>query len=196
LLSEVNMTNKRRNLQPKLFWLTVLFFALGLVHISFAAAGVLCFTIPFYYFFRYREKIWCQSVCPRAGFFSRVMSKISLGLKAPKWLTSKRVRDGFEIYFWAGLLVIALSTAMVAAGRVAPIEQVRFLMIFTVPFELPQLLSFDAPPALTHFGYRVYSMMFTTVLIGSALAVLFRPRTWCAVCPVGTLTTGKKKKMV
>lgn len=185
------MEQTRANLQNQLFLFPILFFAIGMIHISFAIVGLLCFTVPFYYYFRYREKIWCRSICPRAGFFQRVIAKISIGMKPPKWLTGQRFRDGVVIYFGVNVFIILMSTLMVALGRVEPIAQVRFLIAFAMPFELPQLLHFGAADAIVHLGYRVYSMMFSSVILGVILGVLFRPRTWCGICPVNTLTSGK-----
>lgn len=185
------MANNRVNLQNRLFLFTILFFGIGMIHISFAIIGIFCFTVPFYFYFRYKDKTWCRDICPRAGFFTRVIAKISIGLKPPKWLTGQRFRDGVVIYFGVNVFIILMSTLMVALGRVEPIAQVRFLIAFAMPFDLPQLLHFQVSDVLVHLGYRVYSMMFSSVILGVILGVLFRPRMWCGVCPVGTLTSGK-----
>jgi polyferredoxin len=31
-------------------------------------------------------------------------------------------------------------------------------------------------------------MMFTTTVLGLLMAWIFRPRTWCAICPINTIS--------
>ncbi len=38
------------------------------------------------------------------------------------------------------------------------------------------------------FGF--YSLMLTSLLLGLIVMVLYKPRTWCAFCPMGTMTQG------
>jgi len=45
------------------------------------------------------------------------------------------------------------------------------------------------PDWVVHLGFRVYSMMFTTTIIGLLLGYLYRARTWCAICPMGALSS-------
>jgi len=55
------------------------------------------------------------------------------------------------------------------------------------------------PDWAVHLGFRVYSMMFTTIIIGLLLGYLYRARTWCGICPMGTLSSlalRKKTTMV
>jgi polyferredoxin len=86
-----------------------------------------------------------------------------------------------------------MSTIMVSIGRIAPIEQIRFLIVFGLPINLPQFISTSAPDWLIHFGYRMYSVMFTSTTIGLILGFIYSPRAWCAFCPIRSLTTQKKK---
>jgi hypothetical protein len=63
-----------------------------------------------------------------------------------------------------------------------------------VPFELPQLLHFTVSPVVLHLSYRLYSIMFSSTLVGLTLAILYMPRTWCSICPVQTMVTDIVKK--
>lgn len=49
-------------------------------------------------------------------------------------------------------------------------------------------------PWLTHLSYRFYSMMMTTTLIGLVLAMVYKPRTWCTICPIATVSDVILKK--
>lgn len=180
--------------QDLAFIYTVLIFVLGLINISFALIGVLCYIGPFVLYLKYRDKTWCQKVCPRASFLNKSLSKISLHLKRPKWLSSKEIKDFFVIYLGLNFLVAVMSTLGVVFNRIEPIAYVRLFMFYKVPFDLPQLISLDLPSFLTHFSFRIFSMLLSTVILGLVLGFLYAPRTWCTICPVNTLSTPRKLK--
>jgi polyferredoxin len=182
------------NYQDSLFIITILFFVLGIVNISFSILGLLCMMIPFILYFIYKDKIWCKYYCPRAGLFLKILSKISLRKKLPKVLKSNNLKKGVVIYFVFNLIVIIISTIKVYSGIILPVEHVGFLFLFKVPISLPQLIDFTMSSWLIHLGYRIYSMIFTTTVIGIVLGILYTPRTWCVICPVQTLTSINKKK--
>lgn len=79
---------------------------------------------------------------------------------------------------------------MVSRGQMAPIENIRFLIAFNIPLKIPQLWSGpELPQWVIHLAYRFYSIMFTSTILGVVLASLYKPRTWCSVCPVNTVST-------
>ncbi len=43
---------------------------------------------------------------------------------------------------------------------------------------------------VAQFSFGFYSLMLTSLLIGLIVMVLYKPRTWCAFCPMGTMTQG------
>ena len=175
-------------------WITLLFFALGFIHISLSLLGLICFILPFIQYIKYKEKVWCKYYCPRAGYFNFFLSKISLGLKPIKLLRGKNFKKGVITYFAINIFFVIMSTIMVSLGKIAPIEQIRFLIIFGLPIKLPQLLNIEVLPNLLHLSYRVYSMMFTSIVIGTILGILYKPRFWCGICPINTLTSKNAKK--
>lgn len=92
-------------------------------------------------------------------------------------------------YFCMNILFITMSTIAVATGRIEPIEKIRLLIILELPWNLPQLIDFGSIPVwISHLSYRFYSVMLTSTLLGLGFALLYKPRTWCAVCPVGSMT--------
>ena len=188
------MKKTRTNYQNILFFVTVVFFMLGILHISFAAIGIVCIVLPLVLYALYKDKIWCKYYCPRAGFFSILLRKISLKKRLPKFLSGKKFKSAVVIYFAINFLFITMSTIMVSLGRITPIEQIRFLIVFGLPINLPQLLAVNAPDFLIHFGYRMYSVMFTSTVIGLLFGFIYSPRTWCVFCPIQTLTTPSTKK--
>ncbi|MEX1377112.1 MAG: hypothetical protein AB1Z23_06480 [Eubacteriales bacterium] len=187
------MTSNKLNYQDKLFIFTVLFFAIGFLHISFAVLGLICFITPFVLFWIYDDKIWCKFFCPRAGFFNRVLSKISLKKPMPKWLTGQTIKKIVLTYFGINLFFITMSTIMVSIDKIAPVDQIRFMIMFPLPINMPQILNLSVPAPLLHLGYRVYSVMFSSTIIGLILGFIYSPRTWCIICPIQTLTTKEKQ---
>lgn len=178
---------ERHDWQKSLFWITLTYFALGFVNIVFALLGLVCFTMPFYLDKRYKRKVWCQQICPRAGLFSVAFSKIGLHKPMPKWLRDGRGRKWVLRYFTMNIFFATMSTIMVSLGRIAPIAQVRFLIVFGLPWKLPQLLNLNVPANVLHVSYRVFSMMFTSTIVGLILAFIYAPRSWCAICPINSL---------
>ncbi|MFV0465248.1 MAG: hypothetical protein ACK5ML_04175 [Lachnospiraceae bacterium] len=98
-------------------------------------------------------------------------------------------------YFGMSLIFIFMSTLGVARGMRLPMDYLRFLILIPLPFEMPQLFEFTSlAPWLTHLSYRIYSMMMTTTALGMILAMVYRPRTWCTICPISTISDVILKK--
>lgn len=189
---EVFVIKKRRNIQEDLFWITILFFILGMIHISFSIIGLLCFVLPFIMYYRSKDRVWCKYYCPRAGMFTKILTKFSLHLKLPKWLKGRRIKKIVVYYFGINIFFATMSTIMTSIGRIQMLDYVRFMIVFRAPFTLPQLLTINLPDGLIHMSYRIYSMMFTSVIFGIVLGVLYLPRAWCLICPIQSLTKGTK----
>ena len=41
---------------------------------------------------------------------------------------------------------------------------------------------------VAQFSFGFYSLMLTSLLLGLIVMVLYKPRTWCAFCPMRTMT--------
>lgn len=167
-----------------------MFFGLGFINILFAWLGFACLILPFVLLAKNKRKTWCQGYCPRASLFEVLFRKRSLtGKAAPNWLVRGKAKWFVLVYFGFNLFVLTLSTVMVSFGRRAPIDKIRFLIAFKLPWNIPQLFDFGVFPNWTvHLSFRIYSMMLTTTVLGLLLAWIFRPRTWCTVCPVNTIS--------
>lgn len=187
----------RRKTKPiPLFWVPLLFFGLGLFNMMFAYLGFICMALPFILLAKNKQKTWCQRYCPRAELFNVLFRGRSLtGKAAPAFLTGPTARKVFFAYFMINFMILLLSTVMVGIGRVEALTDLRFLMAFRLPFSPPQvLLASDVPSWLLHMPYRIYSMMMTTTVIGLLLGWIYKPRTWCTICPVGTASNLALKK--
>jgi hypothetical protein len=178
---------RSRSIFDWMFLGTILFYALSLIHITLATFGLICFLMPFIIKGVNKRNLWCSLYCPRASLLVKAFGLISLGLKPPGWLFTKRAKKIVVTFFIINLFFATMSTIMVSVGRIEPMAYVRFMMAFEVPLELPQLLNIKAPNFLVHLGYRVFSIMTTSMVWGFILAMLYKPRTWCGICPVNTL---------
>ncbi len=176
----------RKGLIPYLYGITLIYFMLGFVSILFANLAVLCMSIPFIMLAKADKKLWCQSYCPRASLLNAAGKRTSWR-KTPLMITSGRLRRIMLWYFGLNMLFITGSTIQVAMGRMQAMQYIRLFMAIEL-FSLPQLITVQGPLFLMHLSYRFYSMMLSTTIIALVLSRIYRPRIWCAVCPVGTLS--------
>lgn len=178
-----------------LFIFTLLFFGLGFINIHFALLGFICMIFPFVLLFKNKRKTWCQGYCPRANLYSHVgKTTKKISFKTPQFFIKGGMKWIMLAYFCVSLFTIIISTIKVSLGRPA-LESLKFLLIFPIG-KMPQLITFDTPSWLLHLSYRFYSMMMTTTILGFILALVFRPRTWCTICPISTVSDAylKSKK--
>lgn len=186
----------KRNWTSYLYLITILFFVLGLFNIIFAWLGFICMIMPFILLLRDKKKTWCQKYCPRAGLYTVLFKgRSKTGKAAPKWLIKGHTKTIMLIYFSVNLFILLISTYMVFKGRIDAVDRVRFMLVFRLPWEIPQALSIGfIPDWAIHLSFRIYSMMFTTTTLGLILGWLYKPRTWCTICPINTLSDMSLKK--
>ena len=179
-----------------LFLITLSFFASGLINIHFSLLGLVCMTLPIILLLKDRKKTWCQGYCPRASLFTSCgKAKKWNARNTPLFFIKGKMKWIMLAYFITSLILILMSTLAVAKGNRSPMEHLRFLIFLPLPFQVPQM--FDLPtiaPWLTHLSYRFYSMMMTTTVLGIILALLYKPRTWCTICPIATVSDVILKK--
>jgi polyferredoxin len=184
---EIKMNKKWTS---KLYIITILFFALGFFNIIFAWIAFVCMIIPFVLLARDGKKTWCQNYCPRANLFTVIFKGRSLKANAtPKLITKGKLKWYLLTYFIFNLFILFMSTLMVFSGKMEAVEKVRFMLAFQIPWNMPNLLNINSIPNwAVHLSFRAYSMMFTTTVIGMVLGFMYRPRTWCTICPVNTIS--------
>jgi len=77
-------------------------------------------------------------------------------------------------------------TWMVFAGSRGLGQAVTLLWTFKLPWH------FAYPGGVTdwvaQFAFGFYSVMLTSTVLGLITMALFKPRTWCVYCPMGTMT--------
>ena len=165
---------------------TILYFALGFFNILFAWLGMIDFLVPLFIAIFGGNKAFCNRYCGRGQLLWKCGS-CSRKAPAPRWLSSKGFRYGFLVFFLTMFGSMVFNTWLVAAGAESLREAIKLLWMFRVPWGWTYTAG-TVPDWVAQFAFGFYSIMLTSTIIGLAVNVLFKPRTWCSFCPMGTMT--------
>ena len=167
---------------------TVLYFGLGFFNILFAWLGMIDFLVPLFIAIFGGGKAFCNRYCGRGQLFTQIgCLGCSRKKQAPKFLASKWFRYGFLVFFLTMFGVMVFQTYLVAAGAQSLREALKLLWTIRVPWGW----TYEAGTVsdwVAQFAFGFYSMMLTSTIIGLIVMALFKPRTWCTFCPMGTMT--------
>lgn len=105
----------------------------------------------------------------------------------PRWMHSKWFRYGFLAFFMTMFIQMVYNTWLVFGGVRNLSEAIKLFWMFRLPWDWAYTAG-TVSPWIAQYAFGFYSIMLTSTLIGLILLVLFRPRTWCAFCPMGTMT--------
>jgi len=170
---------------------SIVYFSLGFFNILFAWLGMIDFIVPLLFAIFGGNKNFCNKYCGRGQLFALLGSRLK-GNKSkatPKWMASKWFRYGFLIFFLTMFGTMIFQTYLVGSGASSLKEVVTLFWTFKVPWGWAYSAS-NIPAWVVQFSFGFYSMMLTSTLIGLIVMVLYKPRTWCAFCPMGTMTQG------
>ncbi|OSA88490.1 4Fe-4S binding protein [Clostridium botulinum] len=167
---------------------TILYFTLGLFNILFAWLGLLCFTIPLIISLTKNNKAYCNIYCGRGQLLEIVGAKFSRNKPIPKFLKTKWFRYGFLIFFLAMFANMLYITYLVFNGTNGLKEVITLMWTFKVPWNFVDLS--NATPWIAQFAFGFYSMMLTSTILGFITMLLYKPKSWCVYCPMGTMTQG------
>lgn len=179
---------RRKHWYDHLYVVTPTYLALGFFNILFAWIGLLFFFAPLIVSIAGKGKLYCNSFCDRGQFLTLLGSKFHLSRNAPtpRWMRSKIFRYGFLAFFMAMFGNMLFVTWMVFAGAAELGTAVQLLWTFSLPWDWAYPV--EVLPGVAQFAFGFYSIMLTSNLIGLVCMVLFKPRTWCVFCPMGTMT--------
>ena len=170
-------------------WLwSILFFTLGFFNILFAWLGMLDFLLPLILSIFGGGKYFCNNLCGRGQLFALLGGRLKLSRcrPTPRFLASKWFRYGFLVFFLAMFGSMVFQTYLVGAGARSLGEAIKLCWTFRVPWSWAY--HGGVPAWVAQFAFGFYSVMLTSTLLGLVLMLLFRPRTWCVCCPMGTMT--------
>lgn len=170
---------------------SIVYFVLGFFNILFAWLGMIDFLVPIMIAIAGGNKSFCNKYCGRGQLFTLLGGKMkcSRGKTTPKWISSKGFRYGFLVFFMAMFANMIFQTWLVGSGAGSLKEVITLFWTFKVPWGWTYSAGM-VPDWIAQFSFGFYSMMLTSTLIGLICMVLYKPRTWCAFCPMGTMTQG------
>ena len=167
---------------------STVYLILGFFNILFAWLGMICFITPLAISIIRGNKAYCNKYCGRGQLFSLLGGRFGLSRKKdmPKWMRSPYFRYGFLAFFLTMFGIMIFNTYLVFAG--AELKQVVTLLW---TFKLPWYWAYHGTiiaPWVAQFAFGFYSVMLTSTLLGLITMILFKPRSWCVYCPMGTMT--------
>ena len=171
-------------------WIVELaYMSLGFLNILFAWLGMLFFCIPLIISLVQGTKGYCNRYCGRGQLFGLLGGRFGLSRKKdiPRWMKSKWFRYGFLIFFFIMFFQMLWNTYLVFAG----VQDLRQAVTLLWTFKLPWHWAYHGPlfpPGTAQFAFGFYSVMLPSTVLGMITMVLFKPRSWCVYCPMGTMT--------
>lgn len=167
---------------------STIYLILGFLNILFAWLGLICFITPLAISLIRGNKAYCNQYCGRGQLFSMLGGRFGLSRKKnmPRWMVSPWFRYGFLVFFLTMFCIMLWNTYLVFAR--AELKQVVTLLW---TFKLPWHWAYHGTlfsPGVAQFAFGFYSIMLTSTLLGLITMVLFKPRSWCVYCPMGTMT--------
>lgn len=167
----------------------LLYLSLSLFNILFAWLGMLFFVIPLVIAIVGGNKTYCNRYCGRGQLFGLLGSRFRLSRDTapPRFLRSSFFRYGFLTFFMIMFGLMLFNTYRVFTG--APLQEtVTLLWMFKLPWRWADVTV--AAPFVAQFAFGFFSVMLTSTVLGLVTMILFRPRSWCVYCPMGTMTQG------
>lgn len=185
------MKGKKKYWYDYLWILSSMYLILGLFNILFAWLGLICFFTPLLISMVKGNKAYCNKYCGRGQLFELLGNRLKLSRKKdiPGFIKSRWFRYGFLVFFMVMFGNMLFSTYMVFSGASGLKETVKLLWTFNLPWYFAY--NGTAPePWIAQFAFGFYSVMLTSTVLGMITMILYKPRSWCVYCPMGTMTQG------
>ena len=193
---QCHLTGKKggRSLRKKKWyeylWIwSIIYFALGFFNILFAWLGMIDFLLPIVIAVFGKNKWFCNHLCGRGQLFALLGGRLKLSRNkpTPHWMYSKWFRYGFLLFFMTMFGSMIVQTWMVASGASDLREAIKLLWTIRVPWGWTYTAG-TASPWVAQFAFGFYGLMLTSAIIGLVVMMLYKPRSWCTFCPMGTMT--------
>ncbi|BFJ84686.1 4Fe-4S binding protein [Ruthenibacterium sp. TH_2024_36131] len=171
-----------------LWVVSLIYLILGFFNILFAWLGLFCFFLPLLFAAR-GSKGYCNRYCGRGQLFELLGGRLGLSRRrdVPGWMKSKVFRYGFLVFFFVMFFAMLWNTWLVFAGVRSLGQAVTVLWTFRLPWHWAYHGTLFHP-GVAQFAFGFYSVMLTSTILGLVTMVLFKPRSWCVYCPMGTMT--------
>ncbi|MDK2585028.1 4Fe-4S binding protein [Romboutsia sedimentorum] len=161
---------------------------LGMFNILFAWLGMICFLVPIIMSVAGKGKSYCNNYCGRGQLLDLMGNKMKLSRyrDIPKFLKSKTFRYGFLVFFLIMFSNMVFNTYLVFKGSNELKEVITILWTFKMPWNFSEISMVN--PWVSQFAFGFFSLMVTSTILGIITMILFKPRSWCVYCPMGTMT--------
>ncbi len=181
---------RKKHWYDYLWMVSAIYIVLGFLNILFAWVGIICFIVPLLISIISGTKAYCNRYCGRGQLFDLLgrRFKLSRNKDIPHWLRSKWFRYGFLAFFMIMFLNMLFSTWLVFSGARDLKEVVTLLWVFKLPWHWANTTAVS--PWIAQFAFGFYSVMLTSTFLGLVTMILYKPRSWCVYCPMGTMTQG------
>ncbi|MGL4737743.1 MAG: 4Fe-4S binding protein [Cellulosilyticaceae bacterium] len=182
------MKKQKKQFKDYMWILSILYLVLGFFNILFAWLGLLCFTIPIIISLVGGGKKYCNSYCGRGQMLDLMGNKLKLSRHRdiPRFLKSKWFRYGFLVFFMSMFASMLVTTYLVLSQAGELKEVVTLLWTFKVPWHWADTRM--VAPWVAQFAFGFYSLMLTSTILGIVTMMLYKPKSWCVYCPMGTMT--------
>lgn len=179
----------RKKWYDYLWIFSCIYLVLGFFNILFAWLGLICFITPLAIALIQGNKTYCNKYCGRGQLFSLLGGRYGLSRKKdmPRWMISPWFRYGFLLFFLLMFGTMIWNTYLVFTGAENLKQVVTLLWSFKVPWHWAYHGTLFSP-GIAQFAFGFYSIMLTSTLLGLVTMILYKPRSWCVYCPMGTMT--------
>lgn len=189
------MTNKKskkkKTIGEYLWILSALYLILSFFNIFFAWLGIICFMVPLLISLFRGSKVYCNKYCGRSQLLDLLGNQLKLSRHAPipSWMKQHYFRYGFLIFFISMFMNMLFNTYLVLDGVRSLKQVITILWTFKLPWHLMDLVNDSTvTPWIAQFAFGFYSIMLTSTILGIITMILYKPRSWCVYCPMGTAT--------
>ena len=182
--------SKQKKWYDYLWIFSSVYLVLGFFNIMFAWIGLICFITPLALSLMGKGKVYCNRYCGRGQLFQLLGEKYKLSRNKPipAWMRSSAWRYAFLVWFLTMFGVMLFKTYLVFTGANSLKEVVTILWTFKIPWHFASATNSNIPLWMQQFGYGFYSVMLTSTILGLITMLLYKPRSWCVYCPMGTMT--------
>ncbi len=179
---------KKKEIREYLWIASLAYMVLSLFNIMFAWLGMICFIVPLVISFTKGSKAYCNKYCGRGQLLDLLGRKLKLSRNKPmpRWMRHSAFRYGFLIFFLVMFFVMMFNTWAVIQQTRSLKEVITLLWTFKLPWNFADYSSLS--PWIVQFGFGFYSMMATSTLLGILTMAMYKPKSWCVYCPMGTMT--------
>lgn len=182
------MKKQKKTFIDYMWIISAAYLFLGMFNILFAWLGMICFLVPIIMSVAGKGKGYCNNYCGRGQLLDLMGNKMKLSRyrDIPKFLKSKTFRYGFLVFFLIMFSNMVFNTYLVFKGSNELKEVITILWTFKMPWNFYEISMVN--PWVSQFAFGFFSLMVTSTILGIITMILFKPRSWCVYCPMGTMT--------